>query len=186
MMNKLIVGLLASVAAVLAVLVGYLMLSSGGGGDPDAGKMTKKEHEEQNKTVAEPGQEIKREELPKPPPDKKKEVPKPAAAAAPAPSWKRVCSTTDVDVDGMKEFAVDGTGVLIVRTADACFAYQAMCPHEAIPLEAGVCDGSVVACLEHLWQFDVRTGAPLGDAEKGLTAFPIKEEEGEVYVKLAR
>ena len=29
-------------------------------------------------------------------------------------------------------------------------------------------------------------GAPMGDAEKGLTAFPIKEEEGEVYVKLAR
>jgi len=114
-----------------------------------------------------------------------KEAPKPAAAA-PAPSWKRVCRTTEVDVDGMKEFAVDGTGVLIVRTADACFAYQAMCPHEAIPLEAGVCDGAVVTCLEHLWQFDVRTGAPMGDAEKGLTGFPIKEEDGEVYVMLAR
>ncbi|MBI2202560.1 MAG: Rieske 2Fe-2S domain-containing protein [Candidatus Rokubacteria bacterium] len=108
----------------------------------------------------------------------------PAPAAAPPPSWKRVCRTADVDVDGMKEFAVDGTSMLIVRTADACFAYQAMCPHEAIPLEAGVCDGSVVTCLEHMWQFDVRTGAPMGDAEKGLTGFPVKDEQGELHVML--
>ncbi len=113
----------------------------------------------------------------------KEDAPRPAAEVA-APSWKRVCRTEDVDVDGMKEFAVDGASVLVVRTADACFAYQAMCPHEAIPLEAGVCDGSVVTCLEHMWQFDVRTGAPMGDAEKGLTGFPVKEGQGEVYVML--
>lgn len=113
----------------------------------------------------------------------KKDTPRAAVEAA-APSWKRVCRTEDVDVDGMKEFAVDGASVLVVRTADACFAYQAMCPHEAIPLEAGVCDGSVVTCLEHMWQFDVRTGAPMGDAEKGLTGFPVREEQGEVYVML--
>lgn len=113
----------------------------------------------------------------------KKDATKPAVASA-APSWTRVCRTDDVAVDGMKEFPVDGSSVLIVRTADACFAYQAMCPHEAFPLEAGVCDGSVLTCLEHMWQFDVRTGAPLGDAEKGLTGFPIQEEQGEIYVRL--
>jgi toluene monooxygenase system ferredoxin subunit len=111
---------------------------------------------------------------------------KAAPAAAPAgPVWKRVCRTDEVPATGMKEFAVNGLSVLIVHTGDAYAAYQAMCPHEAIPLEAGVCDGSVVTCLEHMWQFDARTGAAMGDAEKGLTGYPLKEERGELYVELS-
>jgi nitrite reductase/ring-hydroxylating ferredoxin subunit/(2Fe-2S) ferredoxin len=109
----------------------------------------------------------------------KKDAPAPAA-----PAWKRVCRSDEVPKDGMKEFAVNGTSVLVVQVGDAFVAYQAMCPHEAIPLEQGICDGSVLTCLEHMWQFDVRTGAPMGDAEKGLQGFPLKEERGELYVRL--
>jgi nitrite reductase/ring-hydroxylating ferredoxin subunit len=36
-----------------------------------------------------------------------------------------------------------------------------------------------------MWQFDLKTGAPMGDAETGLTAYPLKEEGGELYVRLA-
>ena len=35
-----------------------------------------------------------------------------------------------------------------------------------------------------MWQFDVRTGAPIGDAETGLTGYRLKEERGELYVAL--
>ena len=83
-----------------------------------------------------------------------------------------------------KEFAVDGVGVLVVNAGDAFVAFQAMCPHEAFPLADGICDGSVVTCLEHMWQFDAHTGAPMGDAQEGLKGFPLKEEKGEVYVGL--
>jgi nitrite reductase/ring-hydroxylating ferredoxin subunit/(2Fe-2S) ferredoxin len=109
-----------------------------------------------------------------------------APAAAPAgPTWSRVCRTDEVPAAGMKEFGVNGLSVLVVRAGDEYRAYQAMCPHEAIPLEMGVCDGSVVTCLEHMWQFDARTGAPMGDAEAGLTGYPLKEERGELYVELS-
>jgi nitrite reductase/ring-hydroxylating ferredoxin subunit len=57
-------------------------------------------------------------------------------------------------------------------------------PHEAVPLEQGVQDGSVLTCLEHLWQFDLHTGAPMGDAEVGLTGYRLKEEAGDLYVEL--
>ena len=33
-------------------------------------------------------------------------------------------------------------------------------------------DGSVLTCLEHMWQFDIHTGAPLGDAQEGLKRLP--------------
>jgi nitrite reductase/ring-hydroxylating ferredoxin subunit/(2Fe-2S) ferredoxin len=105
-------------------------------------------------------------------------------ARPPEPKWIRVCGTGEVPANGMKEFPVDGVSVLIVNTGNAFAAFQALCPHEAVPLETGVCDGSVLTCLEHLWQFDLRTGAPMGDAQEGLKGYRLKEERGELYVGL--
>jgi toluene monooxygenase system ferredoxin subunit len=97
--------------------------------------------------------------------------------------WKRLCRRDDVPQDGMKECQVEaGPRILIVNAGTECFAYQAECPHEAVPLADGMHDGSVLTCLEHLWQFDVRTGAPLGDAESGLAGYRIKQEDGALHV----
>jgi nitrite reductase/ring-hydroxylating ferredoxin subunit/(2Fe-2S) ferredoxin len=109
-----------------------------------------------------------------------------ADAQAPQTAWTRVCRSDEVPVNGMKEFPVNGTQVLVVRLADGFVACQALCPHEAVPLEQGVCDGATLTCLEHLWQFDLRTGAPMGDAQEPLMTYPAKEERGEVYVTLAK
>ena len=106
-----------------------------------------------------------------------------APGAEPA-GWTRVCRTGDVPPNGMKEVPVDGTNVLIVHTGDRFVAFQAMCPHEAVALAEGVHDGEVLTCLEHMWQFDLRTGAPMGDAQEGLTGYRLKEEHGELFVAL--
>jgi nitrite reductase/ring-hydroxylating ferredoxin subunit/(2Fe-2S) ferredoxin len=108
-----------------------------------------------------------------------------AAARPPEPAWKRVCAAGEVPANGMKEFKVDGVGVLVAHTGEAFVAFQAMCPHEAVPLEMGIHDGCTLTCLEHMWQFDLRTGAPMGDAQEGLKGYPLKEEHGELYVNLS-
>ena len=118
-------------------------------------------------------------------PPAKDHVAEPAVQAA-GPGWKRVCRSEDVPANGMKEFPVNGTSVLIVHTGQAFVAYQAMCPHEAVALADGVHDGCVLTCLEHLWQFDLATGAPMGDATVGLKSYPLKQERGELYVQLDR
>ena len=103
-----------------------------------------------------------------------------------APEWTRVCRAGDVPANGMKEFAVNGTSVLVVHTGTDFVAFQAMCPHEAVPLEQGVHDGCLLTCLEHTWQFDLKTGAPVGDAEEGLKSYPLKAEGDDFYVALGR
>jgi toluene monooxygenase system ferredoxin subunit len=90
----------------------------------------------------------------------------------------------DVPANGMKEFSVGGVQVLIAHTGDAYVAFQALCPHEAIPLEQGMLDDSTLTCLEHMWQFDIRTGAPLGDALERLRSYSLKEEGGALYIAL--
>lgn len=112
----------------------------------------------------------------------------PAAAAPTTPTervWHRVCAAADVPVNGIKEVAANGVRAVVVNTGSGFVAYEAMCPHEAIPLAEGICDGAVLTCLEHMWQFDVKTGAPMGDAQEGLKGFPLKEERGDIYVATA-
>jgi nitrite reductase/ring-hydroxylating ferredoxin subunit/(2Fe-2S) ferredoxin len=104
------------------------------------------------------------------------------AAASVARVWHRVCAAADVPVNGIKEVAANGVRAVVVNTGAGFVAYEAMCPHEAIPLAEGVCDGAVLTCLEHMWQFDVKTGAPMGDAQEGLKGFPLKEEHGDIFV----
>jgi nitrite reductase/ring-hydroxylating ferredoxin subunit/(2Fe-2S) ferredoxin len=104
--------------------------------------------------------------------------------AAPSRAWRRVCRADEVPANGMKQFSLGGVDVLIVQGGDGFLAYQALCPHETVPLEQGIHDGCVLTCLEHMWQFDLRTGAPLGDAQVGLKGFPLKEERGELYVEV--
>ncbi|HYB43641.1 MAG TPA: Rieske 2Fe-2S domain-containing protein [Candidatus Methylomirabilis sp.] len=97
--------------------------------------------------------------------------------------WKKVCPVGEVPENGMKEFAVEGgPSVLIVNAGSEYFAYQAQCPHEAVQLDQGIHDGAILTCLEHMWQFDVRTGAPLGDADTGLTGYRLKQEGGALHV----
>jgi toluene monooxygenase system ferredoxin subunit len=110
-------------------------------------------------------------------------APQPEVPTQPA-TWKRVCGRADVPANGMKQFSVDGVDVLMVNTGDAFVACQAICPHEAVPLEQGIHDGSTLTCMEHMWQFDLKTGAPLGDAQEGLKGYRLKEEQGDLYIAL--
>ena len=97
--------------------------------------------------------------------------------------WKKVCGRDAVPPGGMKQFDLDGGPSVLILNADGQhYAYQAYCPHEAVKLEDGVHDGSVLTCLEHMWQFDARTGAPLADADTGLEAYRLKEEGGALHV----
>jgi toluene monooxygenase system ferredoxin subunit len=83
----------------------------------------------------------------------------------------------------MKQFNIaGGPSVLIVNADGQHYAYQAFCPHETVALEDGVHDGAVLTCLEHMWQFDVKTGAPLADADAGLESYRLKDEGGALHV----
>src|SRR5947199_234210 len=51
-------------------------------------------------------------------------------------------------------------------------------------LASHIVGGCVLTCLEHTWQFDLKTGAPVGEAEEGLKGYRLREEQGEIYVAL--
>jgi len=95
---------------------------------------------------------------------------------------KMICRTSDVPANGLKECEGDGMRVLIANSGSEYFAVQALCPHQDVALCEGIYDGSVLVCHQHLWQWDIRTGAPMGIAELPLQRYDVTVEGDAIYV----
>lgn len=96
---------------------------------------------------------------------------------------RMVCRVADVPENTLKECEVEGGLKLVVANAGGEFyAFQSQCPHQDVALCEGLFDGSVLTCHMHLWQWDVRTGAPLGIAEAPLERYPLAREGDALYL----
>lgn len=94
-----------------------------------------------------------------------------------------VCRVADVPQNGLREVEAEGGLKLLVANAGGdYFSYQALCPHQDVPLCEGLYDGSVLTCHMHLWQWDIRTGAPIGLAEAPLQRYPLTVEDDALYL----
>lgn len=94
-----------------------------------------------------------------------------------------VCNVAEVPENGLKECEVEGGLKLVVANAGGeFFGVQAMCPHQDVPLCEGLFDGSTLTCHMHLWQWDIRTGEPLGLAEAPLQRYPLVRNGEGVYL----
>jgi toluene monooxygenase system ferredoxin subunit len=93
---------------------------------------------------------------------------------------KPLCRAADVPVNTIKQFEK----VCVVNAGDRFFACQASCPHEGVALCEGVFDGDVLTCLEHLWQWSLRSGGePRGLAEKPLEMHEVELIGDAIYLK---
>jgi toluene monooxygenase system ferredoxin subunit len=96
---------------------------------------------------------------------------------------RMVCRVADVPENTLKECEAEGGLKLVVANAGGeFFGVQAICPHQEVPLCEGMFDGSTLTCHMHLWQWDVRTGAPMGIAEAPLERFPLVREGDALYL----
>jgi toluene monooxygenase system ferredoxin subunit len=94
-----------------------------------------------------------------------------------------VCRVADVPENTLKECEAEGGLKLVVANAGGeFFGFQAQCPHQDVPLCEGLFDGATLTCHMHLWQWDVRTGAPLGIAEAPLQRYPLAREGDALYL----
>jgi nitrite reductase (NADH) small subunit len=105
-------------------------------------------------------------------------------------AWIRVCTVGDLPVAGARVIrrpADDGGDVAVFRTtADEVFALADRCPHKGGPLSQGIVYGRRVACPLHNWSIGLEDGAAQAP-DTGCTAhYPVKVEDGTVYVDLAR
>jgi toluene monooxygenase system ferredoxin subunit len=96
---------------------------------------------------------------------------------------RMVCRVSDIPENTLKECEAEGGLKLVVANAGGEFyGFQAQCPHQDVPLCEGLFDGSTLTCHMHLWQWDVRTGAPQGIAEVPLQRYPLVRDGDSLYL----
>ncbi len=94
-----------------------------------------------------------------------------------------ICRTAEIPANGLKECEAEGgLKLLVANSGNEYFAVQAICPHQDVALCEGLFDGSVLTCHQHLWQWDIRTGAPMGLAEAPLERYDVTVEGDAIFV----
>jgi nitrite reductase (NADH) small subunit len=99
-----------------------------------------------------------------------------------------VCRLSEIPVLGARVVARPGHpdgNVAVFRTADdRVFAVLDRCPHKGGPLSQGIVFGERVACPLHNWSIELATGEAVAPDVGCTRRFPVKVEQGVVYVDL--
>jgi toluene monooxygenase system ferredoxin subunit len=77
---------------------------------------------------------------------------------------------------------VNGKKVVMANIAGAVRAYPDRCLHLGVELSRGRLVGQVLTCCAHGWQYDLLTGAGVNPANVALVCYPVRVEEGEIWV----
>ena len=100
-------------------------------------------------------------------------------------SKRFVCRVQEVAERELRECRTEDGLKLVVANAGGgeFFGFQASCPHQEVPLCEGIFDGATLTCHMHLWQWDLRSGAPLGIAEAPLQKYALTRDGDALYVE---
>jgi len=102
-------------------------------------------------------------------------------------TWKTICNSSDIPVNTLKQFEVDGIKVIIGNYGKGFAAFPPLCPHMEEPLsKAGMLVGPILVCSKHLWQWDLSTKERGGAAEKDLLFYEIKKNGDQILVNLEK
>ena len=100
--------------------------------------------------------------------------------------WTEIISLNEIPKLGSRVLRTDTMDIALFRTAtDQVFALKDSCPHKGGPLSQGIVHGTTVTCPLHNWKIDLGSGEALGPDEGCTNRFPVKVEDGKVYVALS-
>ena len=102
------------------------------------------------------------------------------------PNWIRACAPDDIELDDLIRFAHGSQPFIIVRAEDDTFhAMDGICSHEKVHLCDGLVMDGTVECPKHNATFCYKTGeAKRAPACVNLRTFPVKVEDGAVYIEI--
>jgi len=99
--------------------------------------------------------------------------------------WHLVTMVPSSDAE-IKKIKVAGKTICLVHFQGKLQALGNRCPHAGADLSQGWCEGNKIICPFHRHKFDLQTGK--GDAGQGnfIPIYPLKEEDGRLYVGIPK
>ena len=101
-------------------------------------------------------------------------------------NWIDALSVDDLPSDDVIGVVVMGRDIAIYAVGDAVHATDNLCTHGHARLCDGFLEGHEIECPLHQGKFDVRDGQPTcAPVTEPLRTYPIKVEDGRVYLQIA-
>ncbi|MDP8229199.1 MAG: non-heme iron oxygenase ferredoxin subunit [Candidatus Electryoneaceae bacterium] len=98
-------------------------------------------------------------------------------------NYQSVCPVDEFEIGTAKRVIINETKIAVYRLEDGFYAIHDRCSHQSASMASGKIDGETVACPRHGALFDIRTGDVLTlPAVRGVRTYPVKVEDGIVYV----
>lgn len=99
--------------------------------------------------------------------------------------WIRIGSVTDFPRQGSRIVESSKGSIAVFRTQDDLFfALHDRCPHRGGPLSQGIVHGHRIACPLHSWVIELGTGEAVAPDEGVTACFQVKEDQGDIYLKV--
>ena len=98
--------------------------------------------------------------------------------------WVRVACADEVQAETPLAVSLEDDAVVLVRLGDDVFALEDLCTHDGSDISGGCVVDGAIECPRHGARFCLRTGKVLSPpAYEGLHVFPVKIEDGDVWVR---
>jgi len=101
------------------------------------------------------------------------------------PDWQRITPAAELSPGSCGEYIIGERIVALFNVEGHFYALDGICPHQGGPLGKGSLAGCVVTCPWHGFQFDVTTGQHQTSKSLVHTTFPVKVEDGAVWVDVS-
>lgn len=99
--------------------------------------------------------------------------------------YVKLTAQSELPAEGeAKEFELGDKVICVANVNGTITAMDNVCLHMGGPLGQGFLEGDKLICPWHGWEYDARTGALLDDPQSKVAVYPIKIENGDVWVEL--
>jgi nitrite reductase (NADH) small subunit len=103
------------------------------------------------------------------------------------PSWTKIGALDDIPVLGARVVKTPFGCIAVFRAAeDNVYAIEDRCPHRGGPLSQGIVHGTSVTCPLHNMVISLESGKALGADEGSVKTFPLRVDDGAIYLDLSR
>lgn len=102
-------------------------------------------------------------------------------------NWIEIGKVEEIPKQGARVVETSKGDIGIFRTAeDDIFALRDRCPHKQGPLSQGIVHGRRVTCPLHNWNIELESGEAVAPDEGCAANFPVKVEDGVVFLSLEK
>ncbi len=97
-------------------------------------------------------------------------------------NFVKVSKASDVKVNSSTVVQVNGTEVALFNLDGTFYAIDNTCVHRGGPLGEGACEGDLVVCPWHGWEYEIKTGKCVTNPSAQVATYPVKVEGDDVLV----